>query len=122
MQKAGYFSHSGHPVWTTNTQLRHYCPASQLFISPNSNCTNASLLLFVNGVRNNQIISNEFYLRFGILNARIFSNFDRISASKIIGRLKTAISSSIINDFLEVVYRANEGLYIEIDGAIFSYS
>ena len=25
------------------------------FISPNSNCTNASLLLFVNGVRNNQI-------------------------------------------------------------------
>lgn len=92
------------------------------FISPNSNCTNASLLLFVNGVRNNQIISNEFYLRFGILNARNFSNFDRISASKIIGRLKAAISSSIANDFLEVVYRANEGLYIEIDGAIFPYS
>lgn len=92
------------------------------FISPNSNCTNASLLLFVNGVRNNQIISNEFYLRFGILNARNFSNFDRISASKIIGRLKAAISSSIVNDFLEVVYRANEGLYIEIDGAIFPYS
>lgn len=92
------------------------------FMSPNSNCTNTALLLFVNGVRNNQIISNEFYLRFGILNARNFSNFDRTSASKIIGRLKAAISSSIVNDFLEVVYRANEGLYIEIDGVVFSYS
>lgn len=92
------------------------------FISPNSDCTNASLLLFVNGVRKNQIVSNEFYLRFGILNARNFPNFDRISAWKIIGRLKSVISGSIINDFFEVVYRANEGLYIEIDGAIFSYS
>ena len=92
------------------------------FISPDSNCTNSALLLFVNGVRNNQITNNEFYLRFGILNARNFSYFDRVLALKIINRLKAAIISSIVNDFLEVVYRANEGIYVEIDRTIISYS
>lgn len=80
------------------------------------------LLLFLNGVRNNQIISNEFYGRFGILSAKNFPNFDRASTWNIISQLKATVDSSIVNDFLDIVCRANVGLYIEIDEGIWGYS
>lgn len=97
-------------------QLRHF------FMSPNVNCTDAALLLFVKGVRNTQVTNNDFYLDFGILNARNFPNLNRTFASKIVNRLRALINSSIVNDFLEVIYKANKDLYIEIDGVICSYS
>lgn len=97
-------------------QVRHF------FASPDASCTDAVLLLFIKGVQNTQIISNEFYLDFGILNARNFTKLDRDSFPKIISRLRTSLNGSVVNDFFEVVYKANKGLYVQIEESIYSYS
>lgn len=92
------------------------------FYSPNSNCTNRALLLFAKGVTGSRVISNDFYLDFGILNAKNFPQIELTSFSKIINRLKSILGGAIVNNFLEVVYKANEGLYIQIEDSVYSYS
>lgn len=97
-------------------QLRHF------FTFQNSECTDSALFLFVKGVCKTKIIRDDFYIDFGILNARNFINFDRVLVSRIICKLKKEINDPIVNEFLEVIYMANKDLYIEIDGKIFNYS
>ena len=97
-------------------QLRHF------FMSASEECSCDVLLLFVRGIRDTQVTNNDFFLDFGILNARNFPNFTRFSALKIIQQLRKLIDGCIVDDFLEVIYKANKDLYIEIDGVIYNYS
>lgn len=86
-----------------------------------SHCSKKALTLFIKGVLNAQITSNNFYLDFGILHAK---NFSRVSASsypQILSHLKSIINGPTVDAFLDVVYKANSGLNICIDDVVYSY-
>lgn len=91
------------------------------FSLPSSHCSKKALTLFIKGVVNAQITSSNFYLDFGILHAKNFSSVSASSYPQIISYLKSTVNSPTVDAFLDVIYKANSGLYICIDDVVHSY-